>query len=157
MTSMSPLPLVIFLLRKIWAEQALLSLRAALYKMCVQVHFLMSKDKKKTYSVWTKCSGIHCWPRPRDWSTSSPPLAKLKKILVFVIHWAAKGNFCVNKFKLFGKILNLWLHSYECASVCTLNWSIFMTFLRSCFIPIFFCYLLTLDAYLSSALLTVSH
>lgn len=46
-TSMFPLPLVIFLLRKGSVEQALLSPRAVFYKMYIQVDFLMSRKTGK--------------------------------------------------------------------------------------------------------------
>lgn len=100
--------------------------------------FSYVRRQEKSYSVWTKCTGIHCWPRSREWRASSPPLAKLRKILVFVTHWAAKGKFCKNNFKPFGKILNLWLHSYECICLYMKLIYFYDTFLCSWFIQIFF-------------------
>lgn len=107
--------------------------------------FSYAKGWEKSHSVWTKYTGIHCW----YWRTSIPPLSKLRKILVFVTHWAAKGNFCKNKFIPFGKILNLWLHSYECICLYMKLTYFYNTFLGSWFIQIFFSWLLTVNAYLS--------
>lgn len=137
-TSMFPLPLVIYLLRKVWAEQALISPRAAFYSTYLYVHFLMSKDRKNHIQGKLNVQVLAGGPDPGTEELQVHPWLKLRKISVFVTHWAAKGNFCKNEFKPLGKILNLWLHSYECICLYMKLTYFYDTFFCSWFIQIFF-------------------
>lgn len=115
--------------------------------------FSYVKGQEKPYSVWTKCTGIHSWPRSRGRRASSPPLAKLRKIPVFVTHWASKRNFCKNKVNPLAKS---WTYDFILRNTSVSTDLFLWLFLCSCFIQTF-SRLLTIDAYLSSLLLIVSH